>query len=911
MSLFSHKLASLALIALSAAGAALSGCTTDAFCFADCPGEIKTDGSTSSGGGGTGGEINIGGGGEGGECILCTTTSTVDVCAPTNDGKEICDGVDNDCDGKVDNADFTSIKSCGTCDTDCTQLLNVDIASITCDPGPNPGKAPGTCKGTCAQDFYDLDKDGNCEYYCLKSADDDKTCDGKDDNCNGLKDEDLDLCTSPQACGQCNRQCVVINGTAKCDHTGSGTCDVTNTQCAIASCNAGFYDLDGSYATGCEYQCTPTNGGVEICDGIDNDCDGKIDDADDLSGDASLGVVCYGDPKGECATAAHAGVTACVGHKIVCTGPNVLFPSQAAETCNGKDDDCNGLVDDKPTDIGAACGPSNIFPCSFGTMQCQNGQLACAGAVTPQVETCNGQDDDCDGKTDLTGNTPPADATGPCDVPTPPPPGATSACKAGTKACLPGGIIACQGSILPVPGATDKPGEDTDCDGTLTNQPDLNTDVHNCGAIGNDCYAGAVHANWSCVAGTCTFQGCHTGYWDNSVPKDNKCEYACTFISAQEICNGADDNCNGVKDEGVIAPAPTQVCGVSVSATRPECTTGVTVSCTGGNWTCGFPNGVCDKPGGCGATPEVCDNLDNNCNGALNENTPNYNQTCASDDGVPLPGHGACRTTGTFVCNGPNATKCSAAKDNSKAGPELCDGLDNDCDGSVDEPFNAKGTNTTYYVKPAVTKLSATLWMFSYEASRPSATSTVPGIGNGYVTSAPAGTTYDKTPACSVPTKIPWYNVTPNEADQTCKARGGRLCTTAEWTQGCKAKNNTCTWGYNPTGAACTSTLSASKFCNLALGDAVNFGLLPTSSASLKQCFADWSGNAATPQIFDITGNLREITTTGATYPLMGGAFDTQTEAGATCDFNFYTVTDPNFQLYNTGFRCCFTLDPT
>ncbi|MBI4951661.1 MAG: hypothetical protein HY908_06480, partial [Myxococcales bacterium] len=45
-------------------------------------------------------------------------------------------------------------------------------------------------------------------------------------------------------------------------------------------------------------------------------------------------------------------------------------------------------------------------------------------------------------------------------------------------------------------------------------------------------------------------------------------------------------------------------------------------------------------------------------------------------------------------------------------------------------------------------------------------------------------------------------------------------------------------------------------------------------------------------------------------YPLMGGAFDSATDSGATCSFTFYTV-DQLFALYDTGFRCCFSADPT
>ena len=42
----------------------------------------------------------------------------------------------------------------------------------------------------------------------------------------------------------------------------------------------------------------------------------------------------------------------------------------------------------------------------------------------------------------------------------------------------------------------------------------------------------------------------------------------------------------------------------------------------------------------------------------------------------------------------------------------------------------------------------------------------------------------------------------------------------------------------------------------------------------------------------------------------MGGAFNTAAENGATCSFTFYSVVD-TFKFFDTGFRCCFTSDPT
>jgi hypothetical protein len=270
------------------------------------------------------------------------------------------------------------------------------------------------------------------------------------------------------------------------------------------------------------------------------------------------------------------------------------------------------------------------------------------------------------------------------------------------------------------------------------------------------------------------------------------------------------------------------------------------------------------------------------------------------------------------VCNGTTATKCNATINLAAAGPELCDHKDNDCDGVADEPYTAKGSNPTYYVKPDVTRLGTNLWMYQYEASRAGATAGDPGTGNGYQSTAPAGNTVDKTQSCSLPGVLPWFNVTADEASQTCQARGGRLCTLAEWQSACHA-TVACKWGYAPRGATCTSPAAAGKFCNLAAFDfdpatpGDQDGLLPTASTLLQNCWSDWSGLQSNPanldDIRDITGNLREVTLNGSVYTLMGGAFNSQSEDSASCDHTFYTV-DATFKLYDMGFRCCFDTNP-
>ncbi len=913
-----------ALVGLVGLGASLTACEDDAFCFSDCGegGGATGSGGASSTSSGLGGDIFVTSSSAGGNTG----------CELTNGGVEICDDVDNDCDGEVDeDFDFNGIQHCGTCANNCyTQLLNADPASITCTWDGMAGN-PGVCAFTdCASDYFDLDGDGqSCEYYCIQTAQDDADCNNRDDDCDGVKDEDVDLCNDASNCGACGRNCSVVNGTGKCTPTPMQMCTPANTQCEIDFCEdldndnlPDFHDLDGLYSTGCEYPCEITNGGIEICgDGIDNDCDGLIDGADNLAGDPQIGQPCFGDPDGLCATLAHQGTTACVGGQVVCTGANVLDEDDVAETCNNVDDDCDGTVDDNPTDAGNSCGVSNVFPCTLGSEQCINGALVCVGNVDPQPETCNGADDNCNAVIDDN----PTDAGGACNVPPAPPMGASSPCMPGVLTCS-GGVLACSGDVGPT-SAVDGCNIDANCDGQLTGQPDLQSDVSNCGSCGNDCFAGAVNSDWACSGGMCQFNGCLPNFYD--LDNNQTCEYGPCVVTGSEVCDGIDNDCNGVVDDVSSTPTPVDVCGVSPAATRPECTTGVTVQCTGGSWQCTFPAGVCGP--NCASATEICDNLDNDCDGSFNENVSNFGLACTSDAGLPPPGHGACQTTGTIICDGPNATQCSATKASCTLLPggceEHCDGVDNDCDGLVDEDYTDKGSDPAHFVRPDVTQVAGNLWVFSYEASRPDAGPLTPGNGNGYfctgagcpagIPAAPPGEPLDETIACSVPGVLPWFNVSPVEVEQACDAIGGFICDVNDYVLACETPS-TCDWGYSPRGGACQTAANGGKYCNLGgydfdpmtAGD--QDGLLATGSPLLSQCGADWSGlfGNTDPTIFDLTGNLREITKEGSNiYPLMGGAYNTPSEFGATCNFDFYVV-DQSFKLLDTGFRCCFSSDP-
>ncbi len=511
---------------------------------------------------------------------------------------------------------------------------------------------------------------------------------------------------------------------------------ITQVSCGIhdycIACEKGDAGLDGMGGDGSDggdaSNCVPT--GDEVCDGKDNDCDGIIDEGA-LPG---VGDLCMNQ------------VGACAGGKQICSNGQLTCDKKpSAEICDNIDNDCNGLTDEGDPGGGGKCG-TDVGECVAGVNHCINGAQQCIGAIGTvggQPEVCNGKDDDCDGLFDegLTN-------LGSCGTSN------VGECKLGTLMCQ-GGTPVCVGAVNATFELCD--GLDNDCDGTIDNGYDLDTDPQNCGMCGHICGSGILNggeATWACAAGLCEVASCKAGYHDNNNDPSDGCEYGVCFASGVEVCDGVDNDCNGFIDDGLTPPA--------ICATKGECA-GSTASCMGADgWVCDYGSTVSTDGMGNIVAETLCDGLDNDCNGIIDDHQPNLGLAC-HDNGI-----GACQTAGVFICDPGNlngAAICNAPGGGTPS-PEQCNNIDDDCDGVIDN-----GGSTGSLLGQDWVSIGGGRQMMQYEASRPDSDSSGAGSVNTLV--------------CSKPDVVPWTDVTYPQAVAACAAVGARLCTETEWQHAC------------------------------------------------------------------------------------------------------------------------------
>ena len=417
---------------------------------------------------------------------------------------------------------------------------------------------------------------------------------------------------------------------------------------------------------------------TEICDERDNDNDGDTDED----------CICYppysmkdcGSDVGECVL----GTMTCKedGSWTVCE--NEVGPSD--EICDGLDNNCNSEIDETcectPPDSEKDCG-TDVGECVKGKQVCENGVWSdCSGFIDPGADTCDGLDNNCDGNIDedlgetfcgkgvcshtvqncvngieMTCNPFEGKNDEECD-------GLDNNCDGNVDEgcqCLNGNVKNCYGGPE---GTADigfcKTGSQECVSGVWTEcVGDISPSTEHCDRLDNDC-DGSVDEDLgetSCGQGSCTHtvSNCEDGVYITCDQFEGK---------KDEKCDGLDNDCDGETDENLGETS----CGKGVCIHSVE-------NCVNGVET------ICDPFEG--QTDEECDGFDNNCDGEVDEGCECINGNIKDCYGGPeeTVGKGLCEN-GSQECINGNWSDCVG---DITPLTEQCDGLDNDCDGRVDE----------------------------------------------------------------------------------------------------------------------------------------------------------------------------------------------------------------------------------
>ncbi len=442
----------------------------------------------------------------------------------------------------------------------------------------------------------------------------------------------------------------------------------------------GFPDARCCNGTTCGDDCNDARPGVnlavpEVCNAIDDDCDGRTDEdlLVMLYTDADRDGFGAGTPVTGCP-----GMTGTVTNGDDCDDARPSSNPAAMEACDGTaDDDCDGTVDE---DCGCVTGTTrgcggDTGACVAGTQTCIEGLWAGCSGTGPTTESCNGADDDCDGETDegllVSGCYQDRDSDG-------------FGAGAASAQCL----DMTRDAVGFCPAGYTNSASPLDCNDSIAEiRPD---GIERCDTLDNDCDGvvdDVLGLGDACTngVGSCARSGtlaCGSGM------------LVCSAVSGMpvaEACNGLDDNCNGLVDDGLVTAFGCRVDadsdGFGVGATTAQCFDASRIAF--GGCPAGYTNTPtldCNdiNPAIRPSAPEICNLIDEDCDGAVDDGvqTAYYRDADADTFGAGMA---------TLACSAPvgfvlNNSDCNDADDVIYPGaPEQCDGaIDNDCNGTVD-----------------------------------------------------------------------------------------------------------------------------------------------------------------------------------------------------------------------------------
>ncbi|GDX82107.1 hypothetical protein LBMAG42_39180 [Deltaproteobacteria bacterium] len=433
----------------------------------------------------------------------------------------------------------------------------------------------------------------------------------------------------------------------------------------------GYEVCDDGSGTDCDDADAAVNPGEdELCNDVDDDCDDEIDESSAIDAETW-----YLDDDGDGYGSPSTFTVSCdvpsgyVADDTDCDDAEASVNPAAVERCDTVDNDCDGATDPatsadavtwyRDADGDGYAGSTTILACTIPSgylptsTDCDD---ALPGVNPAASETCDGADQDCDGATDEDATDArtfylDSDADGYGES------GATvddCAAPAG-YAALPGDCDDRDAAYHPGATETCTDAEDFNCDGSVTME-DLDGD------------------------GFVACMECNDGN-------------AAVNPAAAELCNGVDDDCDGAVDPDTAADASDWYADVdSDGFGDPAVATQSCLSLAGyvaDSTDCDDADATA-FPG----APETCDGADDDCNGAADDAAVDANVYFADADadafGDAATSISDCSAPSGYVSDSSDCDDADAAV--SPSGGEVCDGVDNDCDGTTDEPDASDAT---------------------------------------------------------------------------------------------------------------------------------------------------------------------------------------------------------------------------